>query len=239
MDALLKNIQCVITCEHAVNTIPDSYQHLFQQQPDVLETHRAIDFGAIDIAKHFSQGLDCPLFAATTSRLLIECNRSQHHPKLFSEFTEGLADKEKQILIHQYYQPFRQAAETYIDETIKKGIKIVHLSIHSFTPVFNNTNRNADIGLLYDPSRLGEKWLATQWRAQLLKEKAPYRVRMNYPYQGTSDGFVSALRKKHPEKDYLGFEIENNQALTQDPTKREMLSRYLLSSFSRLYAPTE
>lgn len=231
MDAILSTVQCIITCEHAVNTIPPSYLYLFREQPEILETHRAIDFGALSIARQFSQTLHCRLFEATTSRLLIECNRSTNHPKLFSEFTENLTDKEKQDLIDNYYQPFRQATETYISDTIKKGIMIIHLSIHSFTPVFNGISRNADIGLLYDPSRQGEKRLAAQWRAELLKEKAPYRVRMNYPYRGTSDGFVSALRKKYAEKDYLGFEVESNQTLTQEPSKREMLSQYLISSF--------
>ena len=237
MDAILnleKTKQYIITCEHAVNTIPSAYQYLFHRQPDVLDTHRAIDFGALDIAKRFSQVLDCPLFKATTSRLLIECNRSLNHPKGFSEFTHGLTQEEKQVVIDQYYQPFRQPAETFISDTIKNGIQIIHLSIHSFTPVFNNIVRNTDIGLLYDPTRRGEKTLASQWREELLKEKSSYRVRMNYPYQGTSNGFVSSLRKQHPEKDYLGFEVESNQGLTQDALKLEVLSQSLTSSFSHL-----
>jgi predicted N-formylglutamate amidohydrolase len=235
MDAILKKPkQYIITCEHAVNTIPSAYQPLFHQQPDVLDSHRAIDFGARYIAKQFTQVLKCPLFEATTSRLLIECNRSLNHPKCFSEFTQGLTEEEKQVLIDQYYQPFRQAAETYIGNTIEKGIQIIHLSIHSFTPVFNNIPRNADIGLLYDPTRRGEKTLAAQWREYLLKEKAPYHVRMNYPYQGISNGFVSSLRKQYPETSYLGFEVESNQALTQDASKLEALSQSLTSSFSHL-----
>ncbi len=235
MDAILKKPkQCIITCEHAVNTIPSAYQHLFHQQPDVLNSHRAIDFGARDIAKQFSQVLKCPLFEATTSRLLIECNRSLNHPKCFSEFTQGLTEEEKQVLIDQYYQPFHQAAETYIHDTIKKGIPIIHLSIHSFTPVLNNIQRNADIGFLYDPARRGEKTLAAHWREELLKEKAPYRVRMNYPYQGISNGFVSSLRKQYLEQDYLGFEVESNQALTRAPLTLEALSQSLTSSFGHV-----
>lgn len=228
---LKKNKQCIITCEHAVNTIPNAYQHLFQEQPDVLNSHRAIDFGARDIARQFSQQLKCPLFEATTSRLLIECNRSLNHSQCFSEFTQELTEEGKQNLIDEYYQPFRQVAETYISDAIKKGIQMIHLSIHSFTPVFNNIPRTTDIGLLYDPSRHGEKTLAVQWREELKKQKAPYRVRMNYPYQGTSNGFASALRKKYAENDYLGFEVESNQLLTRDPSNLKMLAQYLTSSF--------
>lgn len=226
--------QCIITCEHAVNTIPDAYLPLFQHQPSVLETHRAIDFGARDIARSFSEVLRCPLFEAKTSRLLIECNRSLNHPRCFSEFTQDLPQEEKQILIDQYYLPFRQAAETYISDAIKKGLQVIHLSIHSFTPIFDNLPRNADIGLLYDPTRSGEKKLAAQWRTALSAIQAPYRVRMNYPYKGTSNGFASALRKKYPEQQYLGFEVESNQALTTPPSTRHTLADDLTSSFKQL-----
>lgn len=227
-----QNRQIIITCEHAVNTIPKAYRHLFQQDPDVLNTHRAIDFGAIEIARTFQEKLHCPLFEATTSRLLIECNRSLNHPKCFSEFTKALSTEEKQILIEQYYQPLRGAAETYINDTINKGIQIIHLSIHSFTPVYNHIERNADIGLLYDPTRRIEKQLATIWRSNMLTNNPTLRVRMNYPYKGISDGFVSALRKKYPETHYVGFEVESNQAITRDAARRDNLAHALVNGFS-------
>lgn len=234
MDAVLSNIQCIVTCEHAVNTIPERYQHLFHQEPNVLNTHQAIDFGALSIAKHFSRVLNCPLFEANASRLLIECNRSLHHRALFSEWTKGLSDAEKESLITEYYQPFRDAVESDIQSKVKQGIQVLHLSIHSFTPVFHDITRNTDIGFLYDPTRYGEKSLATQWRRQLSKERAPFHVRMNYPYRGTTDGFASALRKQYTEKEYLGFEIESNQALTQNAATLESLSHHLTMSFSHL-----
>ncbi len=43
---------------------------------------------------------------------------------------------------------------------ISKGEKIIHISVHSFTPVLKNKIRNADIGILYNPKRSIEKNLA-------------------------------------------------------------------------------
>lgn len=224
----------IISCEHAVNTIPTAYQHLFHQEPDVMNSHYAFDIGAIDIAKHISQALQCPLIEATASRLLIDCNRSLHNAHCFSSVTKRLPQHEKKNIIDHYYSPFRQAVDMFIHEHVSKGIPVIHLSIHSFTPILNNIIRNTDIGLLYDPSRFLEKKWAIQWRNQLLAENPTYRVRMNYPYRGTSDGFVTTLRKQYPERYYLGFEIENNSALTQDAPTRNTLSQGLSSSLRPL-----
>lgn len=40
-----------------------------------------------------------------------------------------------------------------IQELIIKGEKIVHISVHTFTPVLKNKIRNTEIGILYDPKR--------------------------------------------------------------------------------------
>jgi len=58
----------------------------------------------------------------------------------------------------------------------------------------NGIVRNADIGFLYDPRRPSEKELAQLWREEIKKQCSDYRIRMNYPYTGISDGFTTALR---------------------------------------------
>lgn len=221
----------IISCEHAVNAIPENYQCLFNDQEDILSTHHAVDIGALYIANQFKRALSSPLVTATVSRLIIDCNRSITHPACFSAFTQGLPHQEKQQLIQNYYQPFRQRVESLIQTKIKKGIQVIHLSIHSFTPVLNNIPRNADIGLLYDPKRNEEKKLATQWRKRIIKENEQLRIRMNYPYRGIADGFTSALRKQYSERNYLGFEIECNQALTKNEDKLKRLTQTLIGSF--------
>ncbi len=226
----MNSAHVIITCEHAVNVIPKTYQPLFNSNPDILDTHRAVDLGALEIAQHFSSTLHCPLITATASRLLIDCNRSLTHPHCFSEFTDHLSSVDKQSILDTYYYPFRQQAESLIQQLVRKGEQVIHLSIHSFTPVLDNEVRNAEIGLLYNPKRAGEKYLATQWRNKLKKE-TPYRVRMNYPYLGISDGFVTSLRKRFSEKVYLGFEVESNASITKNANTLSDLKQHLVSSF--------
>ena len=154
-----------------------------------------------------------PLITAKTSRLLIDCNRSLSHPTCFSEVSEKLAEKDKKHIINNYYTPYREKVEQLIRDQIKAHGAVIHLSIHSFTPVFDGIERNADIGLLYDPRRPGEKEFSTWWK-QALKTQAPkLQVRMNYPYQGTSDGFTTALREQFSTEQYSGIEVETNQRL--------------------------
>lgn len=78
----------------------------------------------------------------------------------------------------------------------------------------HDITRNADIGLLYDPKRPSEKKFARNIQKNIQKRAPELRVRMNYPYKGTSDGFTSALRKLFPDTVYAGIEVESNQALT-------------------------
>lgn len=210
----MKKLAVVLSCEHAVNTIPQAFSALFAPYQTLLNSHRGIDFGAADIALELQKTLGCELVLATVSRLLIDCNRSVSRSRCFSEITQQLSDFEKQGVIQNYYSPFRQQVSEIIQQHIQEGAQVRHLSIHSFTPELQGVVRNADIGILYDPTRPSEKKLAKQWQEAIKNQAPQYRIRLNYPYRGNSDGFTTALRKQWPDGNYLGIELEANQALT-------------------------
>ncbi len=230
----MKPIALLISCEHAVNTVPPKYRDLFKGQEQLLQTHRGIDVGAHEIANHLNQVFACSYTQATVSRLLIDCNRSLAHAQCFSEFTRGLPIAERQQLIDQYYLPFRQQTENLIHAQVESGCQVLHLSIHSFTAELNGVKRNAGIGLLYDHVRHGEREVARIWRSLLLQQTPTYRVRMNYPYHGNTDGFTTALRKRYTEHEYLGLEVEGNQALLEDKESRDEVANVLSSSLQEL-----
>lgn len=226
----MNNIALVFTCEHAVDTVPEQYNALFESFQELLATHRGIDFGALDIARHLHEHIPSDLMEVTITRLLIDCNRSIKNRDFFSEVSMNLPMFAKQELIKQYYVPFRTKVEQCISHHIKEGKKVWHFSIHSFTPIMNGIVRNADIGFLYDPRRPSEKELAQLWREEIKKQFSNYRIRMNYPYTGISDGFTTALRKKFPGEVYLGMEVESNQALTLVPETLTILKNVLCTS---------
>ena len=91
---------------------------------------------------------------------------------------------------------------------MNQGFEVYHIGIHSFTHQLHGKERNTDVGLLYDPSRNEEKAWAGWW-APLLEMKG-LAVRRNYPYFGTSDGFITQMRNKFPSG-YAGIELEINQ----------------------------
>ena len=201
----------LITCEHGGNRIPPRYRPLFAGFEALLHTHRGHDPGALVVARKLAKVLDAPLFVSTTSRLLIDLNRSIGHPKLYSEATRGVPANVRREILDAHYLPYRDAVEAHIAAAIARGSRVIHLSSHSFTPVLDGTVRNADIGLLYDPARAGEAELCRRWQDRM-KERAPeLKVRRNYPYTGKSDGFTAYLRRRFPADAYVGIELEINQ----------------------------
>jgi len=208
----------IVTCEHGGNNIPAGYAPLFDGYRETLDSHRGYDAGALELAERFAGALGAPLFAVTLSRLLIDCNRSLSSRALFSTATRNLSRQERQEIIERFYIPFRQPVEKNIEEYIRKGRRVLHLSVHTFTPVFNGVQRRGDIGLLYDPVRQGERKLCLDWQHRLRMLLPELAIRRNYPYRGTSDGFVASLRKRYGDEQYTGCELEVNQKHNAGPT---------------------
>lgn len=203
------SIRWVLSCEHGGNEIPPAYAPLFKEAQEILQTHRGWDPGALNLYKLLTPLADYS-HHSTVSRLLVELNRSLHHPNLFSAYTKILPGKEKQQLLGMYYQPYRKAVQEAIHEFIEQQSTVVHLSIHSFTPVLHGDERKADIGLLYDPKRSLEKSVCQEWKALLQEHLPQFTIRYNYPYRGNADGFTTYLRKQFPNS-YGGIELELNQ----------------------------
>jgi predicted N-formylglutamate amidohydrolase len=202
----------LITCEHGGNRIPPSYRHLFQGHEDLLASHRGYDPGALTLARDLVRTLAAPLFLSTTSRLLIDLNRSPGHPRLYSEATRPLPAQARREIMARYYLPYRHRVEGWVAEAVARGKGVIHLSAHSFTPVLAGEVRKADVGLLYDPARPGELSLCRDWQAALRQTAPGLRVRRNYPYTGRSDGLTAQLRRRFPPEAYVGIELEVNQA---------------------------
>ncbi|WP_044403297.1 N-formylglutamate amidohydrolase [Lacinutrix sp. Hel_I_90] len=200
-------MKLVLTCEHGGNNIPEEYTAIFNNK-EALKSHRGYDLGALDVFNYLK-----PLAAysnySETSRLLIELNRSLHHKSLFSEFSNSLTSESKKKIIKDYYLTYRNTVAYEIKKLIKVS-HVLHLSIHSFTPVLNHVVRHCDIGILYDPSKPNEKQIALKLKKAIHTINPKWLVRFNYPYLGKADGFTTYLRQQ-TEKNYSGLEIEINQ----------------------------
>jgi predicted N-formylglutamate amidohydrolase len=201
----------LVTCEHGGNRVPSRYRPLFAGFAALLRTHRGYDAGALALARDMSNALGAPLFVSTTSRLLIDLNRSIGHPRLYSDATRGAPAGVRREILATHYLPYRTRVEAHVAGAVARGDRVIHLACHSFTPELDGAVRNAGVGLLYDPARPGEVELCRRWQLRL-RERAPgLRVRRNYPYTGRSDGFAGWLRRRFPDEAYLGVELEINQ----------------------------
>jgi predicted N-formylglutamate amidohydrolase len=149
-------------------------------------------------------------FYATTTRLLVDLNRSPGHRDLFSEFTRDLGEGERRRILDTLYWPYRGQVLQQVKRWRAAGHVVIHISVHSFTPVMNGVPRNADIGLLYDPGRRLERELCRRWRTILLDTAPHLRTRLNYPYRGTADGLTKHLRREF-QQGYAGVELELNE----------------------------
>lgn len=201
----------VITCEHGGNEVPSVYSALFTGHEKLLDSHRGWDPGALELARQMAGALHAPLFAATTTRLLIDLNRSIGHKALHSEATRGLSLKARREIAAQHYRPHRDEVESAIARLIDGGARVLHIASHSFTPELHGVVRQADVAFLYDSRRSAERELALQWQHALAATRPDLKLRRNYPYNGGDDGLTALLRKRHGVASYVGLELEVNQ----------------------------
>jgi predicted N-formylglutamate amidohydrolase len=191
--------------------VPAPYKRFFASAQKTLDSHRGLDYGALDCARAFGAALGVAPFTATVTRLVVDLNRSPQHKNLFSEYTRPLSPAERAAALREHYWPYRSAVENAVEEAIRMRSGVLHISAHSFTPVLRGEVRNCDVGLLYDPACAGEVEFVERWRRALAAAAPQLRIRRNYPYRGISDALVTHLRRRHAAGGYLGVELEVNQ----------------------------
>ncbi|TWT29499.1 N-formylglutamate amidohydrolase [Blastopirellula retiformator] len=215
----------VLSCEHGGNHVPPKYRDSFRDAEQVLASHRGWDPGSLEVAQAFQRSTGAPLVSSTVTRLLVELNRSEGHANHFSQYTRDLPAETKRTINDQYYSPHRAAVQEAVERVRASGKRVIHLALHSFTPELDGEIRTAEIGLLYDPGRPGEKKFCAAWRTRLIALHANMRVRLNYPYLGKADGLTTSLRKKYSDAQYVGIELEVNQRLvTQDDAWQALIA---------------
>lgn len=219
----------LISCEHASNTVPEQYAHLFAspEAKRLLSTHRGWDIGALPVAVDLAQRLSAPLLCTRITRLLIEANRSLEAHDLFSATSRDLPDAEKQAIIDRYYLPYRTSLERTIAALIGSGHRVLHLSVHSCTDELNGNTRDFELGLLFDPKRSFESRITARISDWFSREHPEYRVVHNKPYLGTDDGMTTELRKLFPDPVYAGIELELRQGHIADPDARHSMASAL------------
>lgn len=212
-----------ITCEHASARVPSRYADYFEGAREVLATHRAYDPGALETAEGLAGVLGCaPPHSGAFTRLLVDLNRSLENPRAFSDFSPPAGSELRESLL-SFYHAYRTTARESLNRLLEKHPRVIHVSVHSFTPVLAGKIRNAEFALLYDPARPRERELSHRIGGRFTGLAPDLKVRYNYPYRGTSDGHTRTLRRELGER-YLGIELElNHRSFFEDkPTWKRL-----------------
>ncbi len=210
MSAGQQAVSPLITCEHGGNAVPERWRYLFREHESLLDSHLGFDRGSLDVARALARKLRAPLLFGRYTRLLVELNRSADHPRHFSKFTRVLPAGERQMLDDEYWRPHWARYGQLLH-----GLpgRVVHVACHSFAPVLHGREREVDVALLYDPARAGERAWCRLLADRIRSVSPDLRVRMNYPYRGTSNGMGQQHRQWFGDECLITVELEVNQAL--------------------------
>jgi predicted N-formylglutamate amidohydrolase len=167
--------------------------------------------------------LRAPLQLAPVSRLLVDPNRDEDHAGVFGPSVAQCSAADRRTLLERYHRPYRDAVRARLRNglaALPAGARLLHLSVHSFTPRLRGITRPCELGIMYDPGRSEESRLAEQWRRHFGGLDARLRVRRNYPYVGKSIYFQPHLRASMRDRRYLALQIEVSQKLPRRQPER-------------------
>lgn len=202
----------LLVCEHASNHIPTELDDLGLNE-EARYSHIAWDPGALGVARKLSKELDATLVSSNVSRLVYDCNRPPEakdampaeNEAYIIPGNEGLTPADRKSRTETYYDPFRRTLAAQISSKTQPVI----VTIHSFTPVYNGSAREVEIGILHDADpRLADAILAQADR---------YNVQRNAPY-GPDDGVTHTLKVHGVANGHLNvmIEIRNDLIQTED-----------------------
>lgn len=218
----------LVSCEHASNSIPEAWQEALADAGSLLDTHAAYDIGALGIARRIHAHLGGTLVEGTHTRLLVDLNRSPHNYRRFSRFTRTLSKRQRKQLDADFHAPYWER----IRSVLRARERVFHLSVHSFTPVFNGVQRRTDLALLPLTTACDVSVLAHRWKPALRERFPDLVVHINQPYTGNQDGLICQMMKIRESSSYLGIEVEISQRIVTE--RADDLARGLSDTLSAM-----
>ena len=204
-----------LICDHASNRFPPAYGDL-GLPPSERVRHIAWDPGALAVSMRLASLLDAPLVHATTSRLIVDCNRFTDSESLIptvSEHTEipgnvGIGGNERAERIARYWVPFHDTIDRLLAARKAAGLETILVCMHSFTPVFKGVARPWPIGILPAPEETYSRALFNALKA----EDPGMNVGWHEPYAGAA-GYSYTVEHHGKDLEATMIEIRNNEIL--------------------------
>jgi len=196
------------TAEHASNALPCHHTESDQQ---FLNTHWAIDIGIADLLQKLCFGLSCCGIQTEFSRLWIDANRAPTQEGLIKEeiysiplsFNQNLSSEDIDFRKDHFHRAYHEMISQLIQA---HPIPPLLVSLHSFTPIWNDHIRTMDIGVLFDRDEEIAHILAN-----ILQEDG-FFVALNKPYSG-KNGLIYSADRHGTEQNIPYVEFEFNQSI--------------------------
>ena len=213
--------QPVVSIEHASNAIPPELGTL-GLTPEILESHVAWDAGAEYVGQKLAAAIQSPIVVGEYSRLVADLNRSPENHESVPSTAFGVAvpgnsqlsDKDRKKRLETYHSPYWSEVLKHIHSIFDSGHECLHLGIHSFTHEYPGQVREMDIGLLVDPSHIGDGPI-TKLIHKAINESG-LDCRVNEPYSGLNDGITTNFRNRFLDGRYASVEFEVSHRLLGD-----------------------
>ncbi|MEM7619506.1 MAG: N-formylglutamate amidohydrolase [Pseudomonadota bacterium] len=175
----------IIVCDHASNAIPECYHNL-GIDAEQMKRHIAYDIGVAEVTRHLNDILNVPAILSCFSRLLIDPNRGCDDPTLIMKISDGalisgnifIDDAERAYRIKTFYEPYHEAIDAAIEETLAVGKTPALVSIHSFTRTWKGQDRPWHITFLWDQDTRLAKPMFDAFAQQdntIVGENVPYK----------------------------------------------------------------
>ncbi|WP_299924467.1 N-formylglutamate amidohydrolase [uncultured Pelagimonas sp.] len=218
----------VLVCEHASSFIPPNADGLGLSAAAKL-SHAAWDIGALDMAKRLSVRLKSPLIAGEISRLVYDCNRPLEAPDCIPARSEiydvpgnkDLSAASRQSRFDHIHTPFHDTVTRVLDAAVGE---VILVTIHSFTPVYNDLPRVTELGYLsHSDDRLARACLTQE------QERGRMKAALDEPYSAT-DGVTYSLQKHGEARGLLNVMIEVRNDLIDTPHKAQAMGDHLAAT---------
>lgn len=224
-----------ITCEHASNRVPAPLRTTAMDRA-WLETHWGYDIGARTLARELIRATGSYGVMARFSRLVVDANRHPEHPDLIRRSTEGhtlgfnsaVDADERARRVRLYHEPYHAAVDQGLRARLQQASgDVLLLSVHTFTPVWNNRVRPMDVGVLFAPHEAVARRLEDELRRE------GFETALNKPYSGR-EGLIYAAARHGDGHQIVFLELEVNQSLTCTPARARRTARRIAAAALRL-----
>jgi predicted N-formylglutamate amidohydrolase len=226
----------LIVADHAGKHFPRQLGQLGLSDAE-CGRHIAWDIGAGAVCGLIGKALDAVVIRQNYSRLVIDCNRAPWTETSILDLSEltrvpgniGLTERHTLARVREIFQPYHDRIVTELDRRREAGRPAALISVHSFTPIFEDVRRLWHVGVLYNRDRRFAHILM-----DLLHREEGLVIGDNEPYSVT-DASDYTIPVHGERRDLHHVAIEMRQDLVTDEAGQRKLAALLVRLLPQAY----